>query len=84
MFFHLSGGGWNILMLWRVYTSQASQIQVDDDRLQMLVEIVTRVAIMFESESQVSVAIEVEGKWEVGDGGHTIIWWWDYRRILIS
>lgn len=53
-------------------TAQAS-IRVDDDRLHLVPGSVTRVEILFEAENQLKISIEVDGKWEVVDGGNIII-----------
>lgn len=54
-------------------TAAVSPILVDDDRLHLVPGVITRVNILFESESEVKVSLEVDGKWEIVDGGHIII-----------
>lgn len=46
---------------------------VDDDRLHLIPGKITRVDILFESENQIKISVEVDGKWEIVDGGHIII-----------
>lgn len=62
-----------LLKIELVGTSQIAPILVDDDRLQMLAGIITRVSIAFQSESQISVSIEIDGEWKIIDGGNIII-----------
>ncbi len=50
-----------------------SPFLVDDDRLHLVPGTITRVNILFETESQVEISVEVNGKWEIVDGGHIII-----------
>lgn len=54
-------------------TSEATPILVEDSRLKLLPGYVTRLEIAFETESKITVSIEVHGKWEIVDGGHIII-----------
>lgn len=53
--------------------AEVSPILVDDDRLHLIPGEITRVNIVFETENQVKISIEVDGKWEIVDGGHIII-----------
>lgn len=53
--------------------AEISSILVDDDRLHLVPGIITRVNILFETENEVKISLEVDGKWEIVDGGHIII-----------
>lgn len=54
-------------------TVEVSPILLDDDRLHLVPGIITRVNIFFESDTQMSISVEVDGKWEIVDGGHITI-----------
>ena len=53
--------------------AEISSILVDDDRLYLVPGIITRVNILFETENEVKISLEVDGKWEIVDGGHITI-----------
>lgn len=62
-----------LLSVTPIGTSEASPILVEDDRLHLLPGVVTRIDIAYDKDEKVTVAIEVDGKWEVVDGGSVII-----------
>lgn len=50
-----------------------SPFLVDDDRLHLVPGTITRINILFETETQIKISVEVDGKWEIVNGGHIII-----------
>ncbi len=48
-------------------------ILVDDDRMHLWPGIITRLDLIFDDQGKVAVEIEIEGKWEIVDGGSIII-----------
>lgn len=62
-----------ILTIIPVGVSGISPIIVEDSRLHLLPGVVTRLDIIYDTDEKITIAIEVEGKWEVVDGGNIII-----------
>lgn len=62
-----------LLSIMPVGTSETLPILVEDDRLHLLPGVVTRIDIAYDKDEKITVAIEVDGKWEVVDGGSIII-----------
>lgn len=52
---------------------QVRPLIVDDSRLHLLPGVITRVDLLFDAQENVTVSIEVDGKWEVVDEGQIII-----------
>ncbi|MEG2790591.1 MAG: hypothetical protein RSA98_03245 [Odoribacter sp.] len=48
-------------------------IAVNDERLYLLSGVIARLNIKFENENKITISVEIDGKWEVVDGGHIII-----------
>lgn len=53
--------------------SETSPILVDDDRLHLLPGVITRLDIVYDTEEKITIAVEIDGKWEIVDGGSIII-----------
>lgn len=62
-----------LLTIEPIGTSEASPILVEDSRLHLLPGVVTRLNIVYDSEEKISIQIEIDGKWEIIEGGHIII-----------
>lgn len=56
-----------------VGTQAVAPIIVDDSRLHLIPGNITQIDIVFENEGHLKLSIEINGKWEVIDGGHIII-----------
>lgn len=54
-------------------TTEVSPILVDDSHLNLLPGVITLLNIEFEGENKITVSVEVNGKWEIVDGGTIII-----------
>lgn len=54
-------------------TSETAPIVVEDERLHLLPGVITRLGIAFKTEHDVEISVEIDGKWEVIDGGNIII-----------
>lgn len=53
--------------------SETAPIVVEDERLHLLPGVITRLGIEFETEHNLRITVEIDGKWEVIDGGNIII-----------
>lgn len=62
-----------IVSITPIGTSETSPILVEDGRLHLLPGVVTRLDIVYENDEKITIAIQIDGKWEVVDGGHIII-----------
>lgn len=62
-----------VLSIQPLGVAETAPILVDDSRLHLLPGVVTRLDITYDTEEHITVSIEIEGKWEVVDGGSIII-----------
>lgn len=62
-----------LLTIGLLGASAASPILVDDNRLHLLPGFITRLNIDFGQDGKIVISVEVNGRWEVVDGGHIII-----------
>lgn len=61
------------LTITPVGPSTVAPILVEDSRLHLLPGVITRLEIVYETEEKITVSININGKWEVADGGSIII-----------
>lgn len=61
------------LTITPIGTAAIAPILVEDSRLHLLPGVITRLEIVYETEEKITVSIEIDGKWEVVDGGSIII-----------
>lgn len=62
-----------LLAITPIGVSGTAPILVEDSRLQLLPGVITRVDIIYDASQNITIAIEVNGKWEIVDGGSIII-----------
>lgn len=61
------------LSITPIGVSETSPILVEDSRLNLLPGVITRVDIIYDANEDITIGIEVNGKWEIVDGGNIII-----------
>lgn len=66
-------GSTAILTILPLGTSEASPILVEDERLHLLPGVITRLDLVYEANGKITINIQIDGKWEVVDGGQIII-----------
>lgn len=62
-----------LVSIFPIGTSGVAPILVEDERLHLLPGVVTRLELIFDAEGKIDIKVEVDGKWEIDDGGHIII-----------
>lgn len=62
-----------LLNIQLIGTQAIAPIVVEDSRLHLIPGNITQIDIVFQSDGQLKISIEINGKWEVIDGGHIII-----------
>lgn len=53
--------------------NEVTPIEIEDQRLHLIPGMITRLSIEFETDEKMIISIEIDGKWEIIDGGNIII-----------
>lgn len=53
--------------------SETAPISVEEQRLHLIPGVITRLNIEFETDEKMIISVEIDGKWEIIDGGNIII-----------